>query len=69
MLIDNEKAPQQMHNVSQNPAYAEVMKELTEKYNAVRALYRVSADWPGSRNRTPDYLPSWGPGEGDRIKM
>lgn len=68
LLIDNEKDPQQMHNVSQDPAYADVMKELTEKYHAVRTQYRVPADCPGSGNRIPDFLPSWGPGDNDRVK-
>ena len=68
LLIDNEKDPQQMHNVAQDPAYAEVMKELTEKYHAVRTQYRVPADCPGSGHKIPDFLPSWGPGENDRIK-
>ena len=40
-LIDNEKDPQQMHNVSQDPAYADVMQDLTAKYYAARKQYRV----------------------------
>lgn len=68
LLIDNEKDQQQMRNVSQDPAYAEVMKELTEKYHKVRNQYRVPETCPGSGNRIPDYLPSWGTGENDRIK-
>ncbi len=68
LLIDNETDPQQMRNVSQDPAYAEVMKDLTQKYHAARALYRVPETCPGSGHKIPDYLPSWGPGENDRIK-
>ena len=68
LLIDNEKDPQQMRNVSQDPAYAEVMKELTEQYHAVRKQYRVPDTCPGDGHKIPDYLPSWGPGENDRIK-
>ena len=68
LLIDNEKDPQQMHNVSQDPAYAEVMKELTQKYHAARKQYRVPETCPGDGNKIPDYLPSWGSGEDDRIK-
>ena len=68
LLIDNEKDPQQMRNVAQDPAYATVMQELMEKYNAVRSQYRVPADCPGSGPRIPDFLPSWGTGENDRIK-
>ena len=68
LLIDNETDPQQMRNVSQDPAYAEVMKDLTQKYHAARALYRVPETCPGSGHKIPDFLPSWGPGENDRIK-
>lgn len=68
LLIDNEKDPQQMRNVSQDPAYADVMKDLTEKYHAARQQYRVPDTCPGDGHRIPDYLPSWGPGENDRIK-
>lgn len=68
LLIDNETDPQQMRNVSQDPAYAEVMKDLTQKYHAARTLYRVPETCPGSGHKIPDYLPSWGPGENDRIK-
>ena len=68
LLIDNEKDPQQLRNVSQDPAYAGVMQEMMEKYNAARTQYRVPADCPGSGHRIPDFLPSWGPGEDDRIK-
>ena len=68
LLIDNEKDPQQMKNVAQDPAYAEVMKELTEKYHAARKQYRVPETCPGDGKKIPDYLPSWGAGEDDRIK-
>lgn len=68
LLIDNETDPQQMRNVSQDPAYAEVMKDLTQKYHAARTLYRVPETCPGSGQKIPDFLPSWGPGENDRIK-
>lgn len=68
MLIDNETDPQQMRNVAQDPAYAEVVAELMQRYNAARTLYRVPADCPGSGHKIPDYLPSWGPGENDRIR-
>ncbi|MBQ9095689.1 MAG: sulfatase-like hydrolase/transferase [Akkermansia sp.] len=68
LLIDNEKDPQQMRNVSQDPAYADVMKDLTEKYHAARQQYRVPDTCPGDGHKIPDYLPSWGPGENDRIK-
>ena len=68
LLIDNEKDPAQMKNVSQDPAYADVMKQLTETYHKVRAQYRVPADCPGSGHRIPDFKPSWGTGENDRIK-
>lgn len=67
MLIDNEKDPDQLHNVSQDPAYAEVMKELTEKYYELRKQYRVKDDCPGSGNKIPDFIPSWGPGEKDHL--
>ena len=68
LLIDNETDPQQMRNVAQDPAYAEVMKQLTELYHAARAQYRVPADCPGSGHKIPDFKPSWGTGENDRIK-
>ena len=68
LLIDNEKDPQQMHNVSQDPAYADVMQDLTAKYYAARKQYRVPDTCPGDGPKIPDYLPSWGPGEDDRIK-
>lgn len=68
LLIDNEKDPQQMRNVSQDPAYADVMKDLTEKYHAARQQYRVPDTCPGDGHKIPDYLPSWGTGENDRIK-
>lgn len=67
LLIDNEKDPDQLHNVSQDPAYAEVMKELTEKYYELRKQYRVKDDCPGSGNKIPDFIPSWGPGEKDHL--
>lgn len=67
LLIDNEQDPQQMRNVSQDPAYAEVMRELSTRYHAARQQYRVPADCPGNGPRIPDFLPSWGPGEHDRI--
>jgi hypothetical protein len=68
MLIDNEKDPKQMRNVAQDPAYADVMKQLTETYYKLREQYRVPADCPGSGHRIPDFKPSWGTGENDRIK-
>lgn len=68
LLIDNEKDPQQMRNVAQDPAYAEVMQQLTELYHAVRTQYRVPVDCPGSGHKIPDFKPSWGTGENDRIK-
>ncbi len=68
MLIDNEKDPKQMHNVAQNPEYAPVMEELTKIYHELRRQYRVADDCPGSGNKIPDYMPSWGPGENDRLK-
>ncbi len=68
MLIDNEKDPKQMRNVAQDPEYADMMKQLTETYHKLREQYRVPADCPGSGPRIPDFKPSWGTGENDRIK-
>ena len=68
MLIDNEKDPAQMHNVSQNPEYADVMKEMMQTYESLRKQYRVQPGLPGSTNDFPKYIPSWGPGENDRIQ-
>lgn len=59
LLFDNEKDPQQMHNVSQNPEYAGVMKELMQQYEGMRHRFRVPADCPGSGPKIPDYKPSW----------
>jgi len=67
MLIDNEKDPQQMHNVAQNPEYKEVFEKLRAIYEEMRVKFRVPSDSPGSGPKIPDYLPSWGPGENDRI--
>ncbi|HLS95178.1 MAG TPA: sulfatase [Sphingobacterium sp.] len=43
-LYDLEEDPQELHNVYDNPAYAEVRKKMTEKLAAVRASYNDSAD-------------------------
>ena len=59
MLIDNEKDPQQMHNVSQNPDYAEVMKQMKQQYSDLRKQYRVPANSPGN-GPIPTFDPSWG---------
>ena len=67
LLIDNEKDPHQMHNVSQDPAYAEVFADLKAKYEAVRKQYRVPANSPGSDNKRPTFVPSWGPNPEDRM--
>lgn len=67
MLIDNEKDPQQMRNVAQDPAYADVMKKLKAQYEQLRSQYRVPENCPGSGAKIPDYQPSWGPGEHDRL--
>lgn len=69
MLIDNEKDPMQMHNVSQDPAYAQTMQDCMKIYEELRAQYRVKPGLPGSDNNFPKYIPSWGPGEDDRIKQ
>ena len=68
MLIDNEKDPQQMHNVAQKPEYAPVMEELMQVYKQVREQYRVPQDSPGSSKEFKRIEPSWGPGENDRLK-
>lgn len=68
MLIDNETDPKQMHNVSQDPKYAPVMEELKKIYQELRKQYRVPDDCPGSGPKIPDFKPSWGPGENDRIR-
>ena len=68
MLIDNEKDPQQLHNVSQLPEYAGTMEELKKIYLDLRKQYRVQDDCPGSTGPIPDYMPSWGPGEEDCLK-
>ncbi len=67
MLIDNEKDPRQMHNVARNPEYKEVFEKLRAIYEEMRVKFRVPSDCPGSGPKIPDYLPSWGPGENDRI--
>lgn len=67
MLFDNEKDPAQMRNVSQDPEYKDVMDSLLKTYHELRTQYRVPADCPGSGPKIPDYKPSWGPGEADRI--
>lgn len=67
MLIDNEKDPKQMHNVAQDPAYKEVFEQMKAIYEEQRVKFRVPADCPGSGPKIPDYLPSWGLGENDRI--
>lgn len=59
MLIDNEKDPQQLHNVAQDPDYAEVMQQMKQLYKELRKQYRVPADSPGSGDFI-DYKPSWG---------
>lgn len=48
MLIDNEKDPQQMRNVVADPAYADTVKELRQRYDATRTQYAVPAHSPGS---------------------
>lgn len=50
-----------MRNVSQDPAYADVMKDLTEKYHAARQQYRVPDTCPGDGHKIPDYLPLGAP--------
>ncbi len=60
MLIDNEKDPKQMQNVSTDPAYAEVMKELKAIYDERREYYKVPANCPGEGGRPPKFAPSWG---------
>lgn len=69
LLIDNEKDPQQMRNVAQDPEYKEVMESLRRIYEEQRARFRVPADCPGSGSKIPDYQPSWGAGWQDRIKQ
>jgi len=68
LLIDNEKDPQQMRNVAGEPEYKEAMESLRRLYEEQRTRFRVPADCPGSGPKIPDYQPSWGSGEQDRIK-
>ncbi len=68
LLIDNKKDPQQMRNVANDPAYAKTMEELKGVYQQLRAQYRVKDNCPGSGPKIPDFKPSWGPGEKDRIQ-
>ena len=67
MLIDNEKDPLQMHNVSQLPEYAETMEQLKAIYNDLRKQYRVRDNCPGSTGPIPDFAPSWGEGENEHL--
>lgn len=60
MLFDNEKDPQQMMNVAQQPEYADTMKELRKVYDNLRSQYRVPADIPGTAKQRPRLAPSWG---------
>lgn len=68
MLIDNEKDPKQMRNVADDPAYAPIMDELRATYEQLRTQFRVPENCPGSGPKIPDFKPSWGSGEADRIK-
>lgn len=67
MLFDNEQDPQQMRNVADDPAYAPALSELKRLYEGLRARYRVPEDCPGSGPKIPDFKPSWGSGEQDRL--
>ncbi len=67
MLFDNEKDPKQMHNVADDPAYASVLTELKQLYNDLRTRYRVPENCPGSGVNIPNFTPSWGSGEHDRL--
>ena len=42
LLIDNEKDPQQMHNVANDPAYKEVFEQLKAEYEKQRATYKAT---------------------------
>ena len=58
MLIDNEKDPMQMKNVSQDPEYKETFEQLKGIYENLRKQYRVPADSPGN-GPIPKFEPSW----------
>lgn len=59
MLFDNLEDPQQMKNVYADPAYAETVKNLTEKYHALRKQYGVLEGKPGKDGPKPSFTPSW----------
>ncbi len=59
LLIDNETDPQQLHNLSTDPAYAETMQRLRQIYHEQRARYQVPADSPGDAGRIPVFTPAW----------
>lgn len=63
MLIDNQKDPQQLHNVSQSPEYKETMESLLKAYHDLRTRFRVPEDCPGSGPKIPDYKATWGKAE------
>ncbi len=48
MLIDNEKDPQQMRNVVADPAYADTVKEMRQRYEESRTQYAVPAHSPSA---------------------
>lgn len=67
LLIDNKKDPDQLRNVADEPEYAATMRELKETYYQLRRKYRVPEDCPGSGQKIPVFLPSWGTKANERI--
>ncbi len=59
LLIDNERDPQQLHNLATDPACAETLKRLQELYHEQRARYQVPADSPGDGSSIPVFRPTW----------
>ncbi len=68
LLIDNGQDPQQMKNVATDPAYAETFAQLKALYEAQRVRYKVPADCPGSKGKVPEFKPSWGGQETQRVR-
>ncbi len=59
LLIDNANDPQQLHNLANDPAYAETMKRLQQLYLELRERYHVPADSPGDGSTIPVFRPAW----------
>jgi len=59
MLFDLQKDPQEMHNLAQDPASAELLQRMQQMYYRQRQLYRVPADLPGDGDKVPKLKPVW----------